>query len=394
MATVDTKPTLTDGGAEQLTWLARMRAQQPHGADANGGHHVFRYAEAQQVLSDPRFSSNLGRVMPFLDPEKLAANLIWTDPPRHRSLRGLVNQAFTPKTVARLRPRIADIATELITGLPDGEFDGEFDVVDALAYPLPVTVIAELLGVSPADRAFFKDCTDRTLGLRVDPALPPERMGQIVTDATKDLDTYLLAEVRNRRQHPSDDLLSDLVAAELDGERLSDTEIAALAATLLTAGYVTTTLLLGNVLLCLRDNPDVEQRLRADRSLVPGAIEEVLRCRPPLPQAYRIATEDVPIAGELVPAGAFVMISMLSAHHDERQFDDPGRFDPHRDPNKHLAFGHGIHFCLGAPLARLEVSIALNRLFDELTELHVGDDITFHDTDFFGAKHLTVSARR
>lgn len=390
MTTTDTKPTLTDGGAEQLTWLARMRAERPHWVDANGVHHVFRYADVQQVLSDRRFSSNLGRVMPFLDPEKLAANLVWTDPPRHRSLRGLVNQAFTPKTVAGLRPRVADIAAELITGLPDGEFD----IVDALAYPLPVTVIAELLGVSPTDRTFFKDCTDRSLGLRVDPALSPEQMGQTVTDATKDLDAYLLAEVRNRREHPSDDLLSDLVAAELDGERLSDTEIAALASTLLTAGYVTTTLLLGNVLLCLRDNPDVERRLHADRSLVPGAIEEVLRCRPPLPQAYRIANEDVPVAGEVVPANAFVMISMLSAHHDERRFSDPDRFDPHRDPNKHLAFGHGIHFCLGAPLARLEVSIALNRLFDELTELHVGDDITFHDTEFFGAKHMTVSARR
>jgi cytochrome P450 len=390
MTTVDTKPTLTDGGAEQLTWLARMRAERPHWADANGGHHVFRYADVQQVLSDPRFSSNLGRLMPFLDPEKLAANLVWTDPPTHRPLRGLVNQAFTPKTVARLRPRIADIAAELITGLPDGEFD----IVDAVAYPLPVTVIAELLGVSPADRAFFKDCTDRSLGLRLDPALPPEELGQIVTDATKDLDAYLLAEVRNRREHPSGDLLSDLVAAELDGERLSDTKVAALASTLLTAGYVTTTLLLGNVLLCLRDNPGVEQRLRADRSLLPGAIEEVLRCRPPVPQAYRIANEDVPVAGAVVPANAFVTISMLSANHDERQFSHPDRFDPHRDPNKHLAFGHGIHFCLGAPLARLEVGIALNRLFDELTELHVGDDITFHDTDFYGAKHMTVTARR
>lgn len=390
MTTVDTKPTLADGGAEQLTWLARMRAERPHWVDENGGHHVFRYADVQQVLSDRRFSSNLGRVMPFLDPEKVAANLIWTDPPRHRQLRGLVSQAFTPKTVERLRPRVADIAAELITGLPNGESD----IVDAVAYPLPVTVIAELLGVSPADRAFFKDSTDRSLGLRVDPALPPEEMGQIVADATKDLDAYLLAEVRQRREHPSDDLLSGLVAAELDGERLSDTDVVAFASTLLTAGYVTTTLLLGNVLLCLRDNPGMEQRLRADRSLLAGAIEEVLRCRPPVPQAYRIAIEDVPVAGEVVPANGFVTVSVLSANHDERQFGDPDRFDPYRDPNRHLTFGHGIHFCLGAPLARLEAGIAINRLFDELTELHVGDDITFHDADFHGAKHMTVTARR
>lgn len=174
----------------------------------------------------------------------------------------------------------------------------------------------------------------------------------------------------------------------------SDTDVAAFASTLLTAGYVTTTLLLGNVLLCLRDNPGVGQRLRADLSLMPGAIEEVLRCRPPVPQAYRIANEDVPVAGEVVPENGFVTISMLSANHDERQFKNPDRFDPQRDPNKHLAFGHGIHFCLGAPLARLEVGIALNRLFDELAELRVGDDITFHDAEFYGAKRMTVSARR
>jgi cytochrome P450 len=113
-----------------------------------------------------------------------------------------------------------------------------------------------------------------------------------------------------------------------------------------------------------------------------------------VPQAYRIATEDIPVAGEVVPANGFVTISVLSANHDERQFSDPDRFDPHRDPNKHIAFGHGIHFCLGAPLARLEVGIALNRLFDEIAELHVGDDITFHDTDFYGAKRMTVTARR
>ncbi|HVV20553.1 MAG TPA: cytochrome P450 [Pseudonocardiaceae bacterium] len=390
MATGDTKPTLIDGGAEQLAWLARMRAERPHWVDANGGHHLFRYADVQQVLSDPRFSSNIGRLMPFLDPDQLAENLVWTDPPAHRPLRGLVSQAFTPKTVARLRPRIADIAADLVTGLPDGEFD----IVDALAYPLPLIVIAELLGVSPADRAFFKNRIDSSLGLRLDPALPPEELARIVADATKDLDAYLLAEVRRRREHPSDDLLGGLVAAELDGERLSDRRAAALATTLLTAGYVTTTLLLGNVLLCLRDNPDVERHLRADRSLVPGAIEEVLRCRPPAHQAYRIATENVPVAGDVVPANGFVTISMLSANHDERQFPDPDRFDPRRDPNKHLSFGHGIHFCLGAPLARLEVDIALNRLFDELAELHVSDDITFHDTDFYGAKRMTVSARR
>ena len=133
---------------------------------------------------------------------------------------------------------------------------------------------------------------------------------------------------------------------------------------------------------------------RADRALIPGVIEEVLRCRPPVPQAYRIANEDVPVAGEVVPANGFVTVSVLSANHDERQFSDPDRFDPHRDPNKHIAFGHGIHFCLGAPLARLEVGIALNRLFDELAELRVGDDITFHDTDFYGAKRMTVTARR
>lgn len=390
-AKIPPMPSLLDGGADLLTWSRRMRGERPLWQADNGAYHVFRYAEVQAILSDPtRFSSNLGRVMPFIDPDKTAGNLLWADPPRHRTLRQLVGQAFTPRTVAGLRSRIAEITQALLAATPEGEFD----IVEQLAYPLPAIVIAELLGVSAADRDFFRECADRSLGIRSEDAESPDELGRIVAEATKDLDAYLVSHVRRRRAKPSEDLLGQLTMAQVDGQRLTDMELVSFATLLLNAGYLTTTLLLGNTLLCLRDNPQATARLRTDRSLIPAAIEEVLRLRPPVPRVYRIATEDVPINEGTIPANSFVMLSVFSANHDERQFTDPERFDIDRDANRHLTFGHGIHFCLGAPLARLEAEIAINLLFDEFSDLTISDDPVFHEAEFYGAKRMMVMARR
>lgn len=387
-------PLLSDGGAEMLAWMERMRGAQPLWMDGYGRYHVFRYDDVQAVMSDPaRFSSNIGRAVPYFAEERVSANLPWQDPPVHRRLRQLVSQAFTPKRVADLRPRIAEITHELIAAFPDDQFD----FVEYLAYPLPVIVIAELLGISPADRAFFRGCADRFLGIgkEADEAPSQEEAAKIIADATKELDEYLIAEIRRRRHGQSPgDLLAALTTAELDGERLTDVQVAVFAGLLLNAGHLTTTLLLGNTLLCLRDHPDVEARVRADRSLVPASLEEVLRYRPPLHQAIRITTEDVEIAAGRIPANAFVLPSVLSANHDERQFDDPEVFDIHRAASKHLSFGRGIHFCLGGPLARLEAEIAVNTLFDEFAELRISGNPVFHESRFYGAKQMMVSARR
>ncbi|HEY4019583.1 MAG TPA: cytochrome P450 [Pseudonocardiaceae bacterium] len=382
-------PQLTD--PELLPWLARMRVETPLWVDESGARHVFRHADVQAILADPRrFSSDFGRAMPFLGADKLSVSLMWLDPPAHRPLRQLVSRAFTPATIQGLRGRIEDTARELVSAMPEGEFD----IAEALAYPLPIIVIAELLGVSPADWAFFRDCADRAFALRVEPGVPQDELAAMVTAATKDLDYYLADLVRQRRARPADDLLTVLISGEVDGARLNDAQVSAFASALLTAGYVTTTLLIGNALLCLRDHPAVADRLRADRSLIPAAIEEVLRMRPPIPHARRLTTEEVVIAGELVPANALVTLSVLSAHHDERQFTDPESFEPTRDAGRHLAFGHGIHFCLGAPLARLETEIALNLLFDEFAELRIGSDIVSHESEFYGPKRLPVSGMR
>lgn len=385
-------PLFTDGGAEILEWLRRMRREHPLWQDQQGRYYVFRYADVQAVFSDPSsFSSNIGRFMPVFGEEKLSATLPWQDPPVHRKLRQLVGQAFTPKTVAALRPRIAEVVGELLAAAPDDHFD----FVEHLAYPLPVIVIAELLGISAADRAFFRQCADRLLGVSGSGAESADEVAKSMAEATKELDDYLLVEVRRRRAEGSaDDVLGALTAAELDGERLTDLQVATFAALLLNTGHITTTLLLGNALLCLRDNPEVEAEIRVDRSLIPAALEEVVRCRPPFPRVCRVATEDVEIAGGVIPKDAFVMPSVLSANYDEQQFDDPDVFDIHRDPNRHFGFGNGIHFCLGAPLARLEAEIALGRLLDEFIDLQINGDPVFHDSEFYGVKKMMVSVRR
>lgn len=389
-AEIPAMPSLLDGGADLLNWTHQMRAERPLWQADNGVYHVFGYADVQTILSDPaRFSSNLGRVMPFLDPQKMSGNLLWTDPPRHRTLRALAGHAFTSATVTGLRPRIVEITKALLAETPD-----EFDIVDRLAYPLPAIVIAEILGVSPADRGFFRESSNRMLGIRVEDGQSPEELGRIVAEAARDLDTYLVSHIRRLRANPSDGLLGRLTVAEVDGGRLTDLELVSFATLLLNAGYITTTLLLGNILLCLRDNPEVAARLRGDRSLIPAAIQEVLRIRPPFPHIYRITNQDVPIAGGTIPADAMVTTSVLSANHDERQFPDPERFRIDRDANRHLAFGHGIHFCLGAPLARLEAEIATNLLFDEFSDLTISDKPIFHETEFYGAKHMPVTVRR
>ncbi|MGP4028912.1 cytochrome P450 [Actinomadura sp. 3N407] len=384
-------PSLADGGTEMLAWMRRMRDEHPLWADATGMHHVFRYADVQAVMSDPaRFSSNIGRIWPNFDAEQLSANLPWLDPPDHRRLRQLVSQAFTPKTVAGLRPRIAAIATELIAATPDGEFD----FVEHVAYPLPVIVIAELLGLPPADRAFFRECADRLLGIGGAGSDSTRELGEVIADANKALKDYLTAEARRQRENRSGGLIGALASAELDGRRLTDVQVATVSGLLLTAGHITTTMVLGNALLCLRDNPNTEARVRADRSLVPAALEEVIRQRPPFHRVLRMSTQDVAVAGRMVPAGTFILASTLSANHDERQFPDPDLFDVDRYPNRHIGFGHGIHFCLGAPLGRAETEIALNLLFDEFAELAVSGEPVFHESEFYGARQMAVSTRR
>lgn len=347
---------------ERHAWFTRMRALEPVSFDESTGFwQVFSYADAARVLGDPAtFSSDLRRVFPDAA-DRAEGDLTSMDQPRHDQLRTLVSKAFTPKVVADLQPRIAALTDEFLSAVdPD-----RWDLVDDLAYPLPVTVIAEMLGLPPSDRDQIRAWVEPVLEQQGgDPVVGEELFGDrtaAVDEPLRALRDYLLEQVRQRRRNPREDLLSALVRAEVDDTRLGDDELVNFAHLLLLAGHITTTLLLGNTVLCLQ-KPGVDEWLRADPDRIPRALEEVLRTRTPFTQMPRVATEDVRLGDREIAANRPITVWLASANRDERQFRDAAGFDPERSPNPHLAFGRGIHFCLGAPLARLEGRVALEAL--------------------------------
>ncbi|SDN74855.1 cytochrome P450 [Geodermatophilus sp. DSM 45219] len=368
-----TRPTFDDF----LAWLEAGREQgQVHFDDQQQCWHVLGHPEAGAVLSDPAvFSSDLTALQPEQDDLALfqRGNLVRMDPPRHRTLRSLVGQAFTPRVVADLEPRIARLTGQLLD-----EAGERFDLVDALAYPLPVIVIADLLGVPTSDRGLFRRWADVLLGQEIDPDQALLETGEqavgAVAPVVREMNAYFLDHIRSRRLHPADDLTSRLVRAEVDGERLAYEEIVGFVGLLLVAGHVTTTATLGNSVLALSDAPDAAAEVRADPGLLPVAIEEVLRLRTPFPRVARLTTTEAEVGGVRIPAGQVVLPWLAAANRDGRVFTDPDRFEVRRRPNPHLTFGHGVHFCLGAPLARLEARVALRLLLERYRDIAVAAD--------------------
>ena len=360
-----------------IAWLEEGRGRgQVHFDDRAQCWNVMGHPETNVVLSDPAvFSSDLRALQPDMDDFALfqRGNIVQMDPPQHRKLRTLVSQAFTPRVVAGLEPRIAALTTELLDAA--GE---RFDLVDALAYPLPVIVIAELLGIPISDQPVFRSWADVLLGQEVDPEQPlaesSERAAAAVAPTMREMNAYFLDHIRSRRADPGADLTSRLVQAEVDGERLIDEEIIGFVGLLLLAGHVTTTALLGNSVLCLHDNPGVAAEVRAEPALLPAAIEEVLRLRTPFPRVGRITTAEVELGGVQIPAGQVLIPWLAAANRDERVFADPHGYDLHRAPNPHVSFGHGVHFCLGAPLARLEARVALTLMLQRYRDIEVAPD--------------------
>lgn len=340
----------------------RLRASAPVCHDPTSGLWlVLNYEAVKWVLSDPAsFSSRFG-------PDWM----IFADPPRHSKLRGLINTAFTPRMVAALEPRIREICCDLLdqsTGQTEIDFVGEF------AGPLPMRVIAEMLGIPGDDRSRFQRWADAILAMSytiAGAAAEARAATEHFTAVTREMGDYLVDLLASRRANPRDDLLTRLAAAEVDGERLTHTEILGFFQLLLLAGSETTTNLISNSVLCLTEHPDQLDRLRVEPDLLPSAIEEVLRYRSPLQWMYRIARRDVEVCGTTVPAGTMVLAVIGAANRDPAVFPDPGRFDIARDPNPHLAFGHGPHFCLGASLARLEARIALTELLARTTAIKI-----------------------
>jgi cytochrome P450 len=365
-----------------VAWLEGIRPAGPVQFDDKlQCWQVLGHAEAGAILSDPAgFSSDLTVLQPEQEDFTLfqRGNFVRMDPPQHRKLRTLVSQAFTPRVVAGLEPRIDALTTELL------DRTGErFDLIDALAYPLPVVVIAELLGIPTSDQPLFRTWADVLLSQEIDPdqavGQASERAVAAVAPTMREMNAYFLDHIRSRRKSPCADLTSKLVQAEVDGQRLVDEEIVGFVGLLLIAGHITTTATLGNSVVCLHDNPDAAAAIRADPALLPAAIEEVLRVRPPFPRVGRLTKVDTEVGGVAIPAGQVVMPWLTAANRDERVFAEPHRFDIHRRPNPHLTFGHGIHFCLGAPLARLEARVALSLLLARYRDIEIADEVEYRN---------------
>jgi cytochrome P450 len=289
--------------------------------------------------------------------EGILRSLLMLDPPDHTRLRGLVNRAFTPRVVEQLRPRIQQIVDELLDVAAAG---GEMDLVRDLAYPLPVTVIAELLGVPAEDRDRLKRWSDE-LTVVIDP-IGSGRSVESAAGAYAELSAYFEAVFEDRRLRPRDDLVSALVAAEQEGERLRGAELLALCALILGAGHETTTNLIGNAVLALLRHPGERKRLQDDPSLMESAVEEFLRYDSPVQATDRVASEDCEIGGQRIEAGRFVAVLIGAANRDPARFPEPDRLELGRADNRHLSFGQGVHYCLGAGLARVEAEIAIGSL--------------------------------
>lgn len=387
-------PHMPEHFPEILGSYRHMRRHEPVRQDPETGRwQVFRYADGITVATDANaFSNDLNDFIPFSEDLNTFAkgNFQNMDQPRHRELRGLVSQGFTPKFVAGLEPRIEDITADLLNQVRGRD---RIDVVADLARPLPITVIAEVMGLPATDRELFGKWANALLVDNGTDAIFSEAGIAAMAPAIREMNSYLLAHVRRHRTAPRSGLINDLIAAETDGRTLDDQEIVGFLALLLIAGHLTTSTLLGNAILCLDENPDVVRQLRADPDLIPPMIEEVLRYRSPLVWLNRKAREDVTLGGQIVPAGEQVSVALLSVARDETAFDAPDTFDIHRGPIRHLAFGMGAHHCLGAPLARLEVRIALRAVLARYLEFAVPEDepITYHDPDDFqGATSLPL----
>jgi cytochrome P450 len=302
--------------------------------------------------------------------------MLFVDPPDHTRLRTLVNKAFTPAAIGRLRSRVEELTAQLLDRVADA---GELDLVDDLAYPLPVTVICELLGVPAQDQTRFRAWSGALVHL-LDPLVATDTLQRALAARTA-LRGYLGALVAQRRAYPAEDLLTALVAAEDQGHRLSEPELVSMCLLLLIAGHETTVNLIANGTLALLTNPAQRDRLAADPRLAASAVEELLRYDSPVQLTARHVLADLEVGGRRVGEGETVLAVLGAANRDPAQFPEPDRLDLARSLNRHLAFGGGIHFCLGAPLARMEAQIALTALLGRFPRLCLGDSPpTWRDT--------------
>jgi cytochrome P450 len=356
---------------------------------------VYGYREVFHIINNPQtFSSKTAHLAAVtIDDSFAEGDISQMDPPEQTKYRKLISRAFTPKVVAGLEARIGAITDELLDAMRDKE---RVDLIAELAYPLPVIVIAELLGVPASDHELFiKQSTniiEQLNGLSFLDEGAQEDIGYAV-DQIRPMVDYMRDQIAQRRRQPRDDLLSRLVEARYEGTGLTDNELVNLSNLLLVAGHITTTMMIGNAMVCLDSNPDQFTLVREDRSLVPGALDEALRTLSPTAALSRRTTTEVEIAGVRIPREQMILPWLAAANRDPRTFDDPETFNVTRNPNPHLGFGHGVHFCIGSHLAKLEGRIALNRLMDRFTKLYIDPNeppAFFPTPDIIGVKSVPM----
>ncbi|GLY49175.1 cytochrome P450 [Lentzea sp. NBRC 102530] len=344
------------------------RVTYPYGGE---GWLVTSYDDTKFVLGDPRFSRarTVGRDVPRMQPLIAPGGSILThDGADHARMRRLVSKAFTVRRVEALRPRAQQITDELLDGL-----DNPGDLVEGFSMPFPITIICELLGVPFEDRADFRTWSNQVLST-VGGLSPEEAMNGMIK-----LHGYFTELVAERRARPADDLISALVAARDDEDRLSEDELVRFGITLLVAGHETTANMIANSVVTLADHPDAVQDLHEHQEKVPKAVEELLRFIPLGAGAgfTRIATEDVQVGNALVKEGDAVLVVVSSANHDESMYTNAAELDLEREVGQHLQFGHGIHFCLGSQLARMELQVALGTLVRRMPGLRLAEPVEF-----------------
>jgi len=325
---------------------------------------IFGYEDSVRILKDPyTFSTNLN----FLTNESAGENMMTAAPPKHRKLRGMIEKAFTPKAVSDLEPRIRDIANTLLDDVIE---QGQMNAVHDFSSPLPIIVIAEMLGVPASDRLKFKEWSDAMVqGVNDASEASYQEVLQKQRQAMGQLLMYLGEVLELRKAEPQDDLISALWQVNQEEQLMSQEELLQFCLGLLVAGNETTANLIASGVRMLSEQPAIQERLINDPTLIPGFVEEVLRYYPPATVSPRKATEDVELGGQQIKAGDYLNVWLMSANRDEAKFPNADVFDLERQPNQHITFGFGIHFCLGAPLARLEAQVAFRTLFERIRNI-------------------------
>lgn len=399
LATFPEELSTREGWLEPFSWYERMRRKEPIRYDENREiWGVFSYEDTKAVLrNDSAFSSDPQNTPRFDVPEEdqspIMDTILFTDPPDHRRLRSVVEEFFRPNAVADLAPRIEEITSDLLDDTLEG---GEMEIVEELAYPMPVVVIAELLGVPSSDRGQFKEWSDVLVArpeAETEAALREFQARQ--EQVLGELAEYFSEMIEACQNDPRGDLITAILEAETEGRKLTEREILGFCMLLLVAGNITTTNLITNAMRCFAERPETMAELRQGDLTFKTTIEEVLRYRSPIQALFRVVTTDTRLGDHEISEGEGVVTWIGAANRDGEQFSDPREFVPDRQSNQHIAFGYGSHFCLGAPLARLESKIALRELLsrtDEI-EIHTENLSPVRSSFIYGVESLPISVR-